>query len=213
MTLPQSLTEQQLRDLPLRLAEDGVSVTSLAREYGVSRKTIYAGLQRVRLASAKVPLLRQVGRPIGLSAARKIWHQRLLCLRAQKPSWGVVKLRLWLEERHGLKGLPAERTLHRWLKKAHKVKQRRVHHKAGKGMTCLIKADRPNAIWTVDFKGDWWTADGQRLLVLTVRDLCSRFVLCVRPLKATSEELVRRVFTRLFTRYRHRTSNPEPHQP
>jgi transposase InsO family protein len=113
----------------------------------------------------------------------------------------VVKLRLWLEAKYGAEDLPAERTLHRWLKNAHKVKRRRVHHKAGKGMACSIKADRPNAIWTVDFKGDWWTADGQRLLVLTVRDLHSRFVLCVRPLKAASEELVRRVFTRLFARY------------
>jgi len=201
MLLSPTLTEQQLRNLPLRLARDGFTISELARAYGVSRKTIYAGLARLRQACVKVPLLRHAGRPVGLSPKRKIWRGRLFHIHKNKPSWGVVKLRLWLATKYGGKDLPPERTLHRWLKNAGKVKARRAHHQAGKGMVCSVKADRPNAIWTVDFKGDWWTADGQRLLVLTIRDLRSRFVLCVQALKATSEELVRRAFTRLFSRY------------
>ena len=201
MLLPRTLTEQQLRSLPLRLGQDGCSVSELARGYGVSRKTIYAGLERLRKAHAKVSVLRQVGRPLGLSLKRQVWLQRLFHAHARKRSWGACKLRLWLATKYGQRDLPPERTLHRWLKQAGKVKVRRVRRKAGKGMLCSTKADQPNAIWTVDFKGDWWTADGRRVLVLTVRDLCSRFVLCVQALEATSEELVHRVFVRLFSRH------------
>jgi len=50
----------------------------------------------------------------------------------------------------------------------------------------------------VDFKGWFRTADGQRQEPLTVRDLFSRYVLCVRLLPNQDDRRVRQVFRRLF---------------
>ena len=62
-------------------------------------------------------------------------------------------------------------------------------------------ARRPNEVWTVDFKGCFRTADGLRCEPLTVRDLYSRYGLCVCILPDRSEQRVRCRFERLFRRY------------
>jgi hypothetical protein len=53
----------------------------------------------------------------------------------------------------------------------------------------------------VDFKGSFCTQDRRRLHPLTVRDLFSRYVLCVRAWPYQRQEPVRRLFARLFKRY------------
>ena len=50
----------------------------------------------------------------------------------------------------------------------------------------LTGAKRSNAVWTVDFKGWWRTADGQRVDPLTVRDMFSRYVLAAWLLPASA---------------------------
>lgn len=58
-----------------------------------------------------------------------------------------------------------------------------------------------NAMWTLDFKGHFWTGDGQRCLPLTIRDLHSRYVLCVEHVRQPSEAAVKEVMRRIFRRY------------
>jgi hypothetical protein len=53
----------------------------------------------------------------------------------------------------------------------------------------------------VDFKGSFCTRDGTRLHPLTVRDLFSRYVLCVRVYFHQRHAPLRRLFQRLFKRY------------
>jgi hypothetical protein len=62
----------------------------------------------------------------------------------------------------------------------------------------LTAATRPNQVWTVDFKGWFRTADGQRQEPLTVRDLFSRYGLCLRLLPNQDDRPVRRAMRRLF---------------
>jgi transposase InsO family protein len=64
-----------------------------------------------------------------------------------------------------------------------------------------FEAKFPNDIWTVDFKGWWYTQDRQRCEPLTVRDDFSRYVLTAVPLKNSRTETVRAEFERLFKVY------------
>ncbi|HVU16449.1 MAG TPA: integrase core domain-containing protein [Candidatus Didemnitutus sp.] len=63
------------------------------------------------------------------------------------------------------------------------------------------RAVAPNDVWTVDFKGWFRTADGQRVCALTVRDLATRYVLYVAHRARTTERSVAAVMRRLFRRY------------
>jgi hypothetical protein len=61
----------------------------------------------------------------------------------------------------------------------------------------LTVPQKPNQVWTVDFKGWFRTRDGQRVDPLTVRDLFSRYLLGIRLL-CHRQEAVRKYFEHLF---------------
>jgi len=62
----------------------------------------------------------------------------------------------------------------------------------------LTVAQRPNEVWTVDFKGWFRTGNGERVEPLTVRDLLSRYGLLVGLLPDQRWRRVKAAFTRLF---------------
>src|SRR6185503_7140198 len=62
-------------------------------------------------------------------------------------------------------------------------------------------ARQANDVWTIDFKGPFRTRNGQRVVPLTVRDLATRCILCVRQVTHADEASVRAVLTRVFRRY------------
>jgi hypothetical protein len=64
-----------------------------------------------------------------------------------------------------------------------------------------VEPQAPNQLWTVDFKGWWYTLEKQRVEPLTVRDAFSRYVLCAQILADGRTETVRTVFERLFETY------------
>jgi hypothetical protein len=61
--------------------------------------------------------------------------------------------------------------------------------------------DRPNAVWTTDFKGEFKTLDGYYCYPLTVVDGFSRFLLGCQGLYSTSYEASKPVFVRLFKEF------------
>ena len=65
----------------------------------------------------------------------------------------------------------------------------------------LSQAKAPNEVWTVDFKGWFELGDGSRVEPLTVRDLASRYVLAVHPMRQQNIEASLPVFKGLFKRY------------
>jgi transposase InsO family protein len=76
----------------------------------------------------------------------------------------------------------------------------RLRQEAGRLFTGR-KASAPNEVWTVDFKGWWYTAKTQRCEPLTVRDEYSRYVLEVRALADARAQTVRACFERLFEQH------------
>lgn len=190
--------ELRQRELPL---------SQLARAYGVSRKTAYKWLGRY--SDAGVEGLRDRPR-----VARRRPHttpallQRLLCeVREAHPTWGPRKVRARVAVLHPrlARRLPAPSTVGDILKRAGlvqaRVRRRHVRLESPVWARTLCTPDAPNALWCVDFKGDFCTGDGTRLWTLTVTDGFSRKVLCARALTSPAEVGVRRVFTRLFARY------------
>jgi transposase InsO family protein len=63
------------------------------------------------------------------------------------------------------------------------------------------RAQAPNEVWTVDFKGWWYDPQRKRCEPLTVRDEYSRYVLELRRLADARTETVRLCFERLFERH------------
>lgn len=192
---------RQRRELVTALLTRAEAVAVICRRFGVSRFTAYKFMRRFR-ASGVAGLRDRSHVPAQICAPQAAkWRSLVLGLRRRHPSWGARKLRWLLRQRDDRRGLPAERTVQRWIRQAGLVRPRRPRRRAypvARRGTC---ARRSNMVWTIDLKGWFRTGDGTKIEPLTVRDLWSRYVLWTRPLAPRDEAGVRQVCQRLFRRY------------
>jgi putative transposase len=170
----------------------------LCREYGISRKTGYKWQER--FLSGGIGGLEELSRkPRGHAEALS---EETICeivrLKQAHPTWGPIKIRELYRRRHP-KATPSESSFKRVLERAGLTEQRkrRAAREAGR-LTSGRKAEAPNEVWTVDFKGWWHGPDKARVEPLTVRDEFSRMILDVRVLESARTEAVRECFKRIF---------------
>ena len=171
----------------------------LCREYGISTKTGYKWKERF-LESGLSGMSELSRRP--KSSPRGL-EEEVVCeiirLKHRHRHWGPRKIRKVYERLH--EELPSESSFKRVLERAGMVQARRLRarHQSGR-LFKGRKAGAPNEVWTVDFKG-WWYTKGKRCEPLTVRDEFSRYVLEVRAVANARGETVRGCFERLFERH------------
>jgi putative transposase len=151
------------------------SVSELARQYGVSRKTVHKWINRFKERGAVG--LNELSRsphhhPNALSQQMEL---RILEWKAKKPLWGAPKIhaKLW-----DLPDCPSETTVSNVL--ARWGLSRKVRRRPGSAVPSqqpMGHCEEANQVWCADFKGHFRTADGQRCDPLTITDAYSRFLL------------------------------------
>jgi putative transposase len=170
----------------------------LCREYGISTKTGYKWKDRflkLGLSGMDERSRRPHTSPGGLEEAVVC---EIIRLKQAHPHW---KIRALYERKHTT-GTPAESSFKRVLERAGLTVPRKVRRASEGGrLSSGLKAELPNDVWTVDFKGWWRDREGLRVEPLTVRDECSRMLLEMRALEDSRGVTVRACFERLFERH------------
>lgn len=176
------------------------TMTELAERYGISRKTAYKWVDRYEgnrehglVERSRAP--KQHGRAMANDVRAAV-----VALRQAHPRWGPKKLRAILMERHARQSWPAASTIGDLLRREGLSVPGRRRRDVVPLTQPLAAAQRPNDVWTADFKGWFRTADGTRCDPLTIIDAYSRFVFCCR-IVAPTEEGVRPWFERAFREY------------
>ena len=173
---------------------------ALCQEYGISAKTGYKWKERF-LREGLEGMAEASRRPKN-SPAQLAEEEvcEIVRLKLAHRNWGPRKIRELYLRRHG--AVASESSFKRVLERAgltEKRRRRRVSSDAGR-LSSGRRAERPNEVWTVDFKG-WWRSLERRCEPLTVRDEHSRYVLEVRALENARSSSVRRSFEQLFARH------------
>ena len=174
----------------------------LCGEYGSSRKTGYKWKERF-VAEGLGGIGDRSRRP--RSSPEEI-GENMVCeivkLRQAHPSWGARKLRAVLGGTTTEGGVPSGGSFKRILDKAGLVQHRRrcLPGEQGERVRTPVKAERPNHVWTIDFKGWWYTRNRERFEPLTIRDDFSRYLLCAQSLVDGRTETVRAGMIRVFER-------------
>lgn len=107
-------TPQSERLLLVQRAQEGQSVSRLAREFGISRKTAYKWIERFE-QQAEAGLTDQSRRPLkSPRALSEETVQAVLALRQQYPFWGARKLHALLVRQFGV-AAPSQTSVRRLL--------------------------------------------------------------------------------------------------
>jgi len=174
----------------------------LCREYGISPKTGYKWRERLLehgLAGMNELSRRPHAQPQGLNEAVVCAMVRL---KQAHPHWGPRKIQALYARQPHVGEVPSESSFKRVLERAGLTVPRRVRRPVASGrLSRGVKAEQPNDVWTVDFKGWWKDPAGLRVEPLTVRDEHSRMLLELRALASARTEAVRSCFERLFERH------------
>lgn len=128
---------------------------------------------------------------------------QLINLRTAHPSWGPKKIQVLFTKANPDKEMPSISSIFRVIDKAKLVKKRRrksVKTDKDNVLRNLIQPNTINDVWTIDFKG-YWFSDGEKCLPLTIRDLKSKFILDITLCPNGTFETVKCVFEKVFKKY------------
>jgi putative transposase len=192
----------QRTEFMLRVLRGSERFGDLCREFGIARKTGYKWKARF-LQEGLAGLADQSRRPA--NSPHEV-SEAMVCqvvkLKVAHPSWGARKLLAVLARTVAAHELPSESSVKRILAKAGLVeRRRRMPAQQASRLRTSVRAERPNQVWTIDFKGWWYTRDRHRFEPLTIRDDFSRYVLCAQALPDSRSETVRRQMVHVFERH------------
>ena len=183
-------------------AQEGFySHAELCERYGVSRQTGYTTLSRygeLGVDGLKDRSHAPVSCPHRISEGVR---ELLLDARRAHPTWGPRKILAWLQVRHPDQVLPAASTVGDLYSREQLVKPRPRRRKWSQPGRARVPVNGPNDLWTIDFKGEFRTGDGQRCYPLTIADGHTRFLLAVDALPSTAHAGAQAVVERVFREY------------
>jgi putative transposase len=158
-----------------------VDVAELCRVFGISRQRGYVWLRRFRESGYDVRALEDHSRRPHTSptAMPDEMQDTVVWARKRHPRWGPRKLRAWLVRTYPAREFPSASAMANVLKRRGMIEPRRKRRRRAPGASePFAPATTPNAVWCIDFKGKFKTADGQWCTPFTVTDAFSRF--CIR---------------------------------
>jgi transposase InsO family protein len=178
--------------------KDGESMTSLCREFGISRKTGYKILERFEHCGVE-----------GLSDRARRPHRyanqlpapveaAIVAAKHEKPHWGARKIyELLLRRLPSHVKAPARSTIHAILDR-HGLVARASRARTRAEGTPLSAGLNPNDLWCTDYKGEFQLGNKRYCYPLTVTDYASRYLLLCEAMDSNREQPAFLAFERLF---------------
>lgn len=186
-----------------RALTETVPFSELCKEFNISRKTGYKWKQRF-FENGYNGLFNLSTRPH--SNSNQLPEDtviKIMQIKLTHSSWGARKIQSIFEKSYPLLDVPSESSIKRILDKAGLVKKKRVKrvNPSQNLLRQMIQPDNPNDVWTIDFKGWWYSLDNNKCLPLTIRDEKSKFIHEIRLMKDQTTDAVKDVFVNVFKKY------------
>jgi transposase InsO family protein len=194
MTWKVSDVLSQRIEFVVRARSNKESVSELCEEYGISRQTGHLWLKRYREAGTFAALEDRS------HAALHVWNrseqriEELVVQLRREDGWAGRKIQQILEQEHGIR--ISARTVDRILKRQGCIDNEELNRPA----LNRFERKKPNQLWQMDFKGQYWSNDGF-CYPLTILDDHSRYVVGLTALKGTGSEGVRDSLIQAFETY------------
>jgi transposase InsO family protein len=190
------------KEFVLKSLDSNIVFTQLCREYGIGTKCGYKWRQRF-LEEGYAGLEEHSRKP--LTNSRCIPEPvsvELLRIKKLHPAWGAKKILEIYKRNNTGKYTPVRSSVESlFVRAGYTGVKRRRNLRGGKIIQHGVKATEPNEVWTVDFKGWWYTKNKERVNPLTIRDEAGRFILAIDVVEKGDTASVKHVFHRIFNEF------------
>lgn len=175
----------------------GANIRTLCKSYGISRSTGYKWLERYAAAGAAGLAERSRKPQHSPNRTPEEMEKIVVELRQQHRAWSGRKLRQWLLDQ-GTTSVPSASTITSILRRHHLLEPGESEkHQAW----LRFEHPEPNALWQMDFKGEFNLLTGGKCFPLNVLDDHARFSLCLHACSSVRTESTQAVMIEVFRRY------------
>ena len=175
--------------------------TDLCRDYGISTKCGYKWVKRF-IEGGFSGLDELSRKPNSGKKTPEEISVELIRIKNLHKTWGASKILRIYKNNHPGEYAPVRSTVENIFLRAGYVEQKkRKRKKTTNRIQLKVVPKCPNQIWTVDFKGWWYTKHKEKCEPLTVRDEFSKFILCIKVLDKGDTTHVKQAFLDLFSKY------------
>jgi len=174
------------------------TVTDMSKIYEVSRNTIYKWIARYELKGPEGLEERSRASETHPNATPPQIVEAILTAKTNHKKWGPKKLVQWLRDHYPVEQWPAASTTGEILKREGWVRPRRSRHRTPPYGESFTSWDKPNQVWSADYKGQFRMGDSRVCYPLTISDNCSRYLLACRGLSRPAFDQTRPWFERVF---------------
>jgi transposase InsO family protein len=185
--------QEQRMQFVIRALSGCESMTTLCREYGISRPTGYLWKRRYEQARSFSQLVERSRRPGRSPNKTPDWQEMRVVLLREQTGWGAKKLQVLLRD---------EQQLHLPVRTIHRILERRELLTEGTHAPALQRFQRsqPNELWQMDTKGQYPLVQGE-CHPLSILDDHSRFLVGLYALSELSTEQAYPCIVQSFHRY------------
>lgn len=176
-------------------------IAELCRQFGISRPTGYKWIERYEEEGFS-GLKERSRAPLHQSCSTDpLLIKEILNIKFQNLDWGPKKIRGHLVVHQPAILWPSTTAIGNILDRHGLVLPRKYRKRFPTKTDPLSHANTSNDVWSVDFKGWWFTKDGHKCEPFTLTDNFSRFLLRCLKLKVNDGDHAWAVFERAFREY------------
>jgi transposase InsO family protein len=190
------------KEFVLKAMDVNVNFTELCREYGITTKCGYKWRKRF-VEEGYTGLEEHSRKPNSNSRSMpEPVSVELLRIKKLHPTWGAKKILAVYKRNSNGKYTPVRSTVEKlFVRAGYTGVRRRRKVETGIIIQQRIVPEKPNDVWTVDFKGWWYTRNKEKVNPLTIRDEYSKRILAIEAVEKGDTASVKAVFIRLFTQF------------
>ena len=186
----------------LKAMNPNIKLSDLCQHYGISRPTGYKWKRRFMEEGFQGLAERSRKPKNSPNQTSEVVVCEIIKLKMAHINWGPKKIQKLYIRNHPYEEIPSVSTIHRVLENSGLINHRKRRKQTkGQRLQKRIETKNPNDIWTVDFKGWWYTQMGDKCEPLTVRDLYSKYLFTVKAMQTSKTEHVKREFDKIFSIY------------
>jgi transposase InsO family protein len=181
--------------------KDEYTITELNKIYSVSRKTIYKWIERYQVKGFEGldELSRAPFNHPNATALEKV--SKLIDTKLKHKTWGPKKIVARLEKQYPDSRWPAPSTAGNILRKEGLVNSRLLKRHTPPYTQPFRRCERPNDVWSIDYKGQFRMGEGRLCYPLTISDNFSRYLLSCQGLFRPTYDNTRPWLERAFREY------------